>query len=124
MGKVALDKSISLDGFITGPNPRPAAGLGDGGASPGYMYAGADAVASHIPNAERRTLAGQEHSPAADVLDPELVEFFTTRGSDTLRCWLVPASMRVPARRSPVKQTRFTIDHRLWQSRLISWWQE
>lgn len=31
MGKVALDKSISLDGFITGPNPRPEAGLGDGG---------------------------------------------------------------------------------------------
>lgn len=31
MGKVALDTSISLDGFITGPNPRPEAGLGDGG---------------------------------------------------------------------------------------------
>jgi dihydrofolate reductase len=31
MGKVAVDKSISLDGFITGPNPRPEAGLGDGG---------------------------------------------------------------------------------------------
>ncbi len=31
MGKVALDKSISLDGFITGPNPRREAGLGDGG---------------------------------------------------------------------------------------------
>lgn len=31
MGKVALDKTISLDGFITGPNPRPEAGLGDGG---------------------------------------------------------------------------------------------
>lgn len=31
MGIVAVDKSISLDGFITGPNPRPEAGLGDGG---------------------------------------------------------------------------------------------
>jgi hypothetical protein len=29
MGKVAVDTSISLDGFITGPNPRPEAGLGD-----------------------------------------------------------------------------------------------
>lgn len=31
MGTVAIDKSVSLDGFITGPNPRPEAGLGDGG---------------------------------------------------------------------------------------------
>lgn len=31
MAKLAVDKSISLDGFITGPNPRPEAGLGDGG---------------------------------------------------------------------------------------------
>jgi hypothetical protein len=78
MGKAALEKSISLDGLITGPNPRPTAGLGDGGPSPDYMHAGADALESHIPNAERRTLAGQDHSPAADVLTPELVEFFTS----------------------------------------------
>ncbi len=31
MGMVALDKSISLDGFITGPNPNPQNPLGDGG---------------------------------------------------------------------------------------------
>lgn len=31
MGKVIFDISMSLDGFITGANPRPEAGLGDGG---------------------------------------------------------------------------------------------
>ena len=31
MGKVFYDVSMSLDGFIAGANPRPEAGLGDGG---------------------------------------------------------------------------------------------
>ena len=31
MGKVIFDISMSLDGFITGANPRPEAGLGEGG---------------------------------------------------------------------------------------------
>jgi hypothetical protein len=48
----------------------------DGGASPTHMRTGADALASHIPNVERRTLAGQDHGPADDVLAPGLIEFF------------------------------------------------
>jgi dihydrofolate reductase len=31
MGKVGLDKSVSLDGYITGPNPGPGQPLGEGG---------------------------------------------------------------------------------------------
>jgi dihydrofolate reductase len=31
MGKVIFDISVSVDGFITGANARPEAGLGDGG---------------------------------------------------------------------------------------------
>ncbi len=31
MGKVGIDKSMSLDGYITGPNPGPDQGLGEGG---------------------------------------------------------------------------------------------
>jgi hypothetical protein len=31
MGKVLVDLSMSLDGFITGPNPRPELPLGEGG---------------------------------------------------------------------------------------------
>jgi pimeloyl-ACP methyl ester carboxylesterase len=49
----------------------------DGGASPTHMRTGTDALAARIPNAERKTLAGQGHGPADDVLAPVLVEFFT-----------------------------------------------
>ena len=31
MGNVGLDKSMSLDGYITGPNPGPGNPLGEGG---------------------------------------------------------------------------------------------
>ena len=31
MGKVVIDMSMSLDGFIAGPNDAPGNGLGDGG---------------------------------------------------------------------------------------------
>ncbi|NJD29381.1 MAG: dihydrofolate reductase [Chloroflexi bacterium] len=31
MGKVGIDMSMSLDGFIAGPNDRPEEGLGEGG---------------------------------------------------------------------------------------------
>ncbi len=34
MGAVALDMSMSLDGFVTGPNPRAGMPLGDGGQIP------------------------------------------------------------------------------------------
>jgi hypothetical protein len=31
MGKSVLDMSVSLDGFVAGPNETPENGLGDGG---------------------------------------------------------------------------------------------
>ena len=48
----------------------------DGGASYPFMHASADAIAAVLPNAERRTLPGQGHGAAPDVLAPVLVEFF------------------------------------------------
>jgi dihydrofolate reductase len=40
MGSIGIEKSISLDGFITGPDPTPANPLGDGGdAIFGWMMA-------------------------------------------------------------------------------------
>ena len=33
MGKVTFNMTISLDGFVTGPNDSPENGLGDGGDS-------------------------------------------------------------------------------------------
>ncbi len=48
----------------------------DGGASPEWMHNAAQAVADALPNAQRRTLAGQTHGPADEILVPALVEFF------------------------------------------------
>jgi hypothetical protein len=41
-----------------------------------FMRHGADELASVLPNARRRTLAGQDHGPADAVLVPALTEFF------------------------------------------------
>jgi pimeloyl-ACP methyl ester carboxylesterase len=51
----------------------------DGGASPQHMHSGADAIAGLLPAAQRRTLAGQEHAVAPDVLAPVLAAFFGAR---------------------------------------------
>ena len=48
----------------------------DGDASFPFMGAGADAVARALPDARRRTLAGQTHEVEAAVLGPVLAEFF------------------------------------------------
>lgn len=41
-----------------------------------FMRHGADALANVLPHAQRRTLEGQDHGPADDVLVPALKEFF------------------------------------------------
>lgn len=48
----------------------------DGGASPAFMHNAAQAVADALPNAGRRTLEGQTHDVAPEVLAPVLGEFF------------------------------------------------
>ena len=48
----------------------------DGGASPMWMRNAAQAVADALPNAQRRTLAGQTHDVAPEALAPVLEEFF------------------------------------------------
>jgi pimeloyl-ACP methyl ester carboxylesterase len=51
----------------------------DGGASEAFMHTGADALAAVLPNAERRTLEGQTHDVAAEILAPVLAGFFEAR---------------------------------------------
>jgi pimeloyl-ACP methyl ester carboxylesterase len=41
-----------------------------------FMRHGADELARVLPHAQRRTLEGQDHGPAAEVLAPALTEFF------------------------------------------------
>ncbi len=49
----------------------------DGGASYPFMHNTAIAFANAIPNAQHRTLEGQTHDVATEVLAPVLKEFFT-----------------------------------------------
>ena len=48
----------------------------DGEASPSWMHHGAQALADVLPDARRRTLEGQAHDVAPEVLAPVLDEFF------------------------------------------------
>jgi pimeloyl-ACP methyl ester carboxylesterase len=48
----------------------------DGGESPTFLRTGAKAVADAIPGAEYRTLPGQTHEVAADVISPIMAVFF------------------------------------------------
>ena len=63
MGKVTFDISVSLDGFVAGPNDTPANGLGDGG----------EALHEWVTGLEtwrvRHGYEGGEVSPDSDVLD-------------------------------------------------------
>jgi pimeloyl-ACP methyl ester carboxylesterase len=47
-----------------------------GGASPTFFHTGTRALANLLPHAQYRTLAGQNHGPADDVLVPAMQAFF------------------------------------------------
>jgi len=49
----------------------------DGGASFPFLHPTAQALAAALPNGRQRTLEGQSHDVAAEVLAPSLTEFFT-----------------------------------------------
>jgi len=47
-----------------------------GGDSPAFFQNGTQALADILPNAQRRSLAGQTHEVSAEALAPTLIEFF------------------------------------------------
>ncbi len=51
----------------------------DGGESPAWARNAVQAVVDALPNAQRRTLKGQTHSAAPEILAPVLGEFFAGR---------------------------------------------
>ncbi len=80
----ALAHTLLYDATIRSDYPLPAEQAAavqvptlviDGGETPRLSHA-ADAVADILPNAQRRTLAGQPHNVSAEALAPVLVEFF------------------------------------------------
>lgn len=77
--------TLAYDNAIMGDGSVPAERLAsltvptlviDGGASPMFMQNAAQAVAHALPNGQHRTLEGQTHDVAPEVLAPVLVEFF------------------------------------------------
>jgi pimeloyl-ACP methyl ester carboxylesterase len=81
---IAYDGSVMAEASAGSPTPLERfAAIGiptlvmDGGASPDWIRTSARTLAETVPNARYRTLEGQDHGPADDVLVPALVEFFT-----------------------------------------------
>jgi pimeloyl-ACP methyl ester carboxylesterase len=81
----AVAPTLAYDDAIMGDGSVPTARLAsitvptlvmDGGASPAFMHNAAQATAHALPNGQRRTLEGQTHDVAPQVLAPVLVEFF------------------------------------------------
>lgn len=88
-GLEALAHTLPYDIDVLGPNmsgnPLPAEHWADmtapvlvmdGGASPAWIRHTAETLADALPYAEHKTLAGQTHSAAPEVLEPELEAFF------------------------------------------------
>jgi hypothetical protein len=85
----ALAHTIAYDGAVLGDSmsgrPLPAQRWASatahtlvmaGGASPAWIRRSAEALADVLPNAQYRSLEGQTHDAAPDVLAPVLETFF------------------------------------------------
>ena len=81
----AVAPTLAYDNAIMGDGSVPIERLAsitvptlvmDGGASPAFVQNAGQAVALALPNAQRRTLEGQAHDVAPEVLAPVLMEFF------------------------------------------------
>ncbi len=79
--------TLAYDNAIMGDGMVPAAQFAsirvptlviDGGASPDFMHKAANAIARALPHAQRRTLEGQTHAVAPEVLAPVLDAFFSS----------------------------------------------
>jgi pimeloyl-ACP methyl ester carboxylesterase len=75
MGDTTSGSPEPLERWASGTTP---ALVMDGGASPPWQRHGVLALAEVLPNVEHRTLEGQTHGAATDVLAPVLVDFFRT----------------------------------------------
>lgn len=95
-GLEALAHTLPYDGMIMGDrmagNPLPREQWGsvtvptlvmDGGASPEWAHNAVQALTDILPNARRRTLEGQTHGAAPEVLAPVLEEFFAGQSLGT-----------------------------------------
>lgn len=81
----AVAHTLAYDVALGGDNKVPKAAAAvtvaalvvDGGASPPWLHGAAAALTEALPEGRRRTLEGQAHDVAPDILAPVLAEFFT-----------------------------------------------
>jgi len=87
-GMKQIDFTLAYDYVVLGDGTVPAAVAQaiavptlvlDGERTMEFMHATADAVAKLVPGAQRRTLRGQTHQAALEVVAPVLVEFFQAK---------------------------------------------
>ena len=79
---IAYDGQFMFDAYYTGTefparwkHAKMPVLILDGDASFPFMNAAANAVAAELPNATRKTLAGQDHGPKPEAMAPVLREF-------------------------------------------------
>jgi pimeloyl-ACP methyl ester carboxylesterase len=70
---MGLDRSVPIE---LAAQVRVPTLVMNGSASFPFMYETARTLSNAIPHAQLRTLKGQDHGPAVDVLVPVLEEFF------------------------------------------------
>ncbi len=78
---LAYDNAIMGDGIVPATqfaSIRVPTLVIHGGASPDFMHNAANAIARALPDAQRRTLEGQTHAVAPEVLAPVLDAFFSS----------------------------------------------
>ena len=103
MGKVTADMSVSLDGFVAGPNDGPENGLGDGGERlHEWMYN----LASWR---ERHSLAGGEVNPDAEILD----EAFRNVGAAVMGRRMFDIAEQAWGNNPPFHVPVFVVTHRV-----------
>ncbi|HEX4057830.1 MAG TPA: alpha/beta hydrolase [Galbitalea sp.] len=83
---VAIAHTLPYDLALTGDGIVPIERLASirvptlvlsGGASPSWAADAADAIASAVPDATRRTIQGEQHNVAPELLAPVLIGFFS-----------------------------------------------
>ncbi|MEZ4614797.1 MAG: alpha/beta hydrolase [Caldilineaceae bacterium] len=76
MGETMYGNPAALEQFATITTPTLVM---VGGNSPAYQQNAVTTLAKIMPNAEYRSMAGQDHGIAPEVLQPALVEFFLAK---------------------------------------------
>ena len=122
MGKVATGLSMSLDGFIAGPNDGPRSPLGDGGERLFAWYSGGDTDYG-LPGTEMVFKVSPASAELLRVAHSKMGAFVTGRRTfDITNGWggSPPWAYRPSSSPTPFPENGFTKDRRSRSSRKAS----